>query len=575
MTNHVVSTAGHVDHGKSTLVKALTGTDPDRLAEEKERGLTIDLGFAAAELPSGRSISFVDVPGHERFIRNMLAGVGAVDAAIFVVAATEGWKPQSEEHLRILEMLDVKHGLVALTKVGLVDDDLRELAELDVEEHVEGTFLEGAPIIGVDALDGVGVDDLIAALDAMLADTPTAADDDRPRLWIDRVFAAKGSGTVITGTLTGGRLGVDDELLALPSERSVRIRALQSHHRELSEALPGSRLAVNLSNVDHDQLTRGDVLVRGEQWHRTTVIDAEISVLAGLDHEVSRRGAHLVYVGSGEHPVRMRILGPDAVAPGQTGLARLHLARPLPLVAGDRFVLRESGRGETIGGGRVLDVDPVTKASKAAPNGSVDQFVAERGWVEVGFLEQATGERREASIGRWVVDPDVLDAATVSLQAAIEDAGPLGLDLASLDDRQRAILETLEGIEIDGTHVRVGDVVDPLADHPFIAVLESSPFQPPAPDGVDRGELRELVRRGLVVEEDGIFFAASAIDQAARVIARMLAAKPDGVTVAEIREEWGTTRKYTLPLLARLDGTGMTRRRDDVRIAGRRLPPPE
>ncbi|MEM7287827.1 MAG: GTP-binding protein, partial [Actinomycetota bacterium] len=174
MTNHVVSTAGHVDHGKSTLVKALTGTDPDRLAEEKERGLTIDLGFAAAELPSGRSVSFVDVPGHERFIRNMLAGVGAVDAAIFVVAATEGWKPQSEEHLRILEMLGVGHGLVALTKVGLVDDDLRELADLDVEEPVEGTFLEGAPIGGVDALDGSGVEDLIVALDTMLADTPTA-----------------------------------------------------------------------------------------------------------------------------------------------------------------------------------------------------------------------------------------------------------------------------------------------------------------------------------------------------------------------------------------------------------------
>ncbi len=575
MTNHVVSTAGHVDHGKSTLVKALTGTDPDRLAEEKERGLTIDLGFAAAELPSGRSVSFVDVPGHERFIRNMLAGVGAVDAAVFVVAATEGWKPQSEEHLRILEMLDVRHGLVALTKVGLVDDDLRELAELDVEEHVAGTFLEGAPIVGVDALDGIGVADLIGELDLMLADTPTAADEDRPRLWIDRVFAAKGSGTVITGTLTGGRLHVDDELLALPSERTVRVRALQSHHRELTEALPGSRLAVNLSNVDHDQLTRGDVLVRDGQWHRTTVVDAEISVLAGLDHEVSRRGAHLVYVGSGEHPVRMRILGPDAVAPGETGLARLHLARPLPLVAGDRFVLRESGRGETIGGGRVLDVDPVTRASRAEPDGSVERFIAERGWVDVRFLEQATGERREATLGTWVVDPDVLDAATVALQAAIEDAGPLGLDLAGLDERQRAILDTLDGIEVDGTQVRVGDVVDPLADHPFIAELEASPFQPPAPDHVDRGELRELVRRGLVVEEDGIFFAASAIDQAAKVIARMLAAKPEGVTVAEIREEWATTRKYALPLLARLDGTGMTRRRDDVRIAGRRLPPPD
>jgi selenocysteine-specific elongation factor len=571
-TNHVVSTAGHVDHGKSTLVKALTGTDPDRLAEEKARGLTIDLGFAAAELPSGRTISFVDVPGHERFIRNMLAGVGAVDACVFVVAATEGWKPQSEEHLRILEMLGVGHGLVAMTKVGLVDDELRELAELDIEEHVEGTFLEGAPVIGVDALDGIGVDELRAGLDELLAVTPTAADNGRPRLWIDRVFAAKGSGTVITGTLTGGPLRVDDELAALPAGHTVRIRAMQSHHRELTEAIPGSRLAVNLGGVSHDQLTRGDVLVQSAQWHTTTTVDARVNVLAQLDHEVSRRGAHVIYLGSGEHPVRMRILGPDALAPGQQGLVRLHLQHRLPLVSGDRFVLRESGRGETIGGGHVLDVDPVVRASKAAPTGTIEQFIEERGWVDVTFLEQAMGERVEPSLGHWLVHPPALEAATAELQASIEEAGALGLDLASLDERGRTVLDTLVGVDIDGSHVRLGDVVDPLADHPFIAELEASPFQPPAPDRVDRAELRELVRRELVVEEDGLYFAAAAVDQAARVVAQLLAAQPAGVTVAEIREAWGTTRKYTLPLLARLDGTGVTRRRDDVRIAGRRLP---
>ncbi len=574
-SNHVISTAGHVDHGKSTLVEALTGTDPDRWAEEKERGLTIDLGFAAATLPSGRTVSFVDVPGHERFIRNMLAGVGGVDACVFVVAATEGWKPQSEEHLRILELLGVEHGLVALTKVGLVDDDLRELAHLDIEEHVEATFLEGAPIIDVDAVDSVGVEDLRAGIDEMLASTPTAEDRQRPRLWIDRVFAAKGSGTVVTGTLTGGRVGVDDELAALPPGHTVRVRALQSHHRELREAIPGTRLAVNLGGVDYDQLRRGDVLVRGPQWHLTRQLDAELRVLDRLDHEVSRRGAHVAYIGSGEHPVRLRILGPEALAPAETGLVRLYLARPLPLVLGDRFVLREAGRGETIGGGRVLDVAPVRPAAKARPDGSVDQFVAERGWVDAGFLEQATGEVRQPTVGRWVVHPAELEATTERLRRAVEEAGPLGLDLASLDDRERAALDGLEGIEVDGAHVRVGDAADPLADHPFIAQLEASPYQPPAPDGVDRGELRELVRRGLVVEQDGIYFAASAVEAAARSVARMLAAKPGGVTVAEIREEWGTTRKYALPLLARLDTTGVTRRRDDVRIAGRRLPPPE
>ena len=223
---HVVATAGHVDHGKSTLVHRLTGTDPDRWAEEKARGMTIDLGFGVAELPSGRRVAFVDVPGHVRFIKNMLAGVGAVDACLFVVAATEGWKPQSEEHLRILSLLGLRHGIVALTKVGLCDDDLRELARLDVAEHVRGTFLEDAPIIDVDVPAGLGVETLRAALDDLTATMPTSADRGRPRLWVDRVFAARGSGTVVTGTLTGGVLRVDDELTLLPADRGVRVRVI-------------------------------------------------------------------------------------------------------------------------------------------------------------------------------------------------------------------------------------------------------------------------------------------------------------------------------------------------------------
>src|SRR5438552_11593583 len=209
---HVVATAGHVDHGKSTLVQALTGMDPDRLAEEKERGLTIDLGFAWTTLPSGRALAFVDVPGHVRFIKNMLAGVGAVDACLFVVAATEGWKPQSEEHLRILELLGITRGLVALTKVGIVDDDWRQIALLELADHLAGTFLEDAEVAEVDAPTGVGVDDLRAALDRLLAATPLAADVGRPRLWVDRSFAARGSGTVVTGTLAMGSIAVDDEL---------------------------------------------------------------------------------------------------------------------------------------------------------------------------------------------------------------------------------------------------------------------------------------------------------------------------------------------------------------------------
>ena len=569
---HVVATAGHVDHGKSTLVEALTGTDPDRFAEEKARGLTIDLGFATTTLPSGAVLSLVDVPGHVRFIKNMLAGVGAVDACLFVVAATEGWKPQSEEHLRILELLGVRHGVVALTKVGPADDDLVDLAHLEVEERVAGTFLEGAPVVDTDAPTGVGLDNLRAALDDLLAATPTAADHGRPRLWIDRAFSARGAGTVVTGTLTGGRLHTDDELAVHPAGSPVRVRALQNHHAERDELPPGSRCAVNLVGVAHDEVVRGHVLVRSDQWHHTTVVDASLRVLDRLDHPVSRRGAHVVYLGSGEHPVRMRILGPDALDPGTEGAVRIHLPEPLPLLPGDRFVLRESGRAETVGGGEVLDVDPTERASRARPDRSVDRVVRERGWVPVDELERLTGERREPDLDRWVVDPVVLHRTLEDLRNALADAGPRGLDLVGLGELARAAVVLLDDAGVEAGRLVPAGVADPLADHPFVAALAASPFVPPPPDGVDRGDLRELVRRGDVVEVEGIFFASSAVDAAARLAARLLVDHPEGFTVSTFREEAGNTRKHAMPLLARLDATGMTRRRGDLRIAGPRLP---
>ncbi len=573
--SHVVSTAGHVDHGKSTLVRALTGTDPDRFAEEKARGLTIDLGFASARLPSGRVLSLVDVPGHIRFLKNMLAGVGAVDACLFVVDANEGWKPQTEEHLRILQLLGVRHGIVALTKVGLADDDLIELAMLDIEERVAGTFLETAPVIGVDSLDGTGLDDLRAAIDAMLDDTPDAADRGAPRLWVDRAFSAKGSGTVVTGTLTGGRIRVDDELVLLPQRTPVRIRALQSLHAERTKVGPGNRTAINLTGVGHDELGRGDVLVRSGDWHETTVFDGSLSVLDSLDHEVSRRGAHLLYMGAGEHAVRVRILGLSTIAPGATGHIRVFLPHPLPLLPGDRFILREAGRAETIGGGEVLDVDPQVKAADAAPDRSVDRVIAERGWVDVDELRLLTGEERDADVGRWVVEPGTLATALEDLRTQIDEAGPLGLDLAALDERQRAALELLGDVSVDAGRVRLADAADTLADHPWVAALRDGGFVPPDPDGVDPAEIRELVRRGEVIAIDGVYYAPETLDRAATLLASLLAAQPEGITVSEVRQAMGNTRKHAMPLLSRLDETGMTRRREDVRIAGPRLPAPE
>ena len=569
---HVVATAGHVDHGKSTLVRALTGTDPDRLAEEKERGLTIDLGFASMPLPSGRRIAFIDVPGHVRFLKNMLAGVSGVDACVFVVDVTEGWKPQSEEHLRILQLLGLNHGMVALTKADEADEDLVELARLDVSEHVAGTFLADAPIVATDAATGTGIDDLVAELDGLLALTPTAVDRNRPRLWVDRAFPIKGSGTVVTGTLTGGRLVADDTLGLLPAGRAVRVRALQSLHQRCDQVGPGSRVAVNIVGAGHTAVARGDALVRTEQWHPSNTIDAELSVLASLDHPVTRRGAFVAYIGSGEHPVRLRVLGPTAIEPGTSGLVRIHLPVRLPLCMSDRFILRESGRSETVGGGEVLDVEPMLPAARARPDRSVERIIAERGRIDVVHLERLTGALRSPDVGRWAVAPTHLQTTKERLTEAVHAAGPLGLDLATLDSFERTVIETLQGmVSVEG-RIRPAGGGDPLADHRFVRAAQAAPFAPPAPTDVGSDELRLLVRQGRLVESGGIHFAATAITAAAEAVARLLADKPEGVTVAEVRDCWGTTRKYTLALLARLDSTGVTRRRGDLRIAGPRLP---
>ncbi len=566
----VVATAGHVDHGKSSLVQALTGTNPDRFEEERRRGLTIDLGFAHTTLANGEGVSFIDVPGHVRFLRNMLAGVGGVDACMFVVAATEGWKPQSEEHLRILELVGLRHGLVALTKSDLVDEEWRELQEMDVRDHLAGTFLADAPIVAVSATTGDGMDDLRTALATLVATTPASLDRSRPRLWIDRVFAAKGSGTVVTGTLTGGAIAADDLLHA--GEHAVRVRSVQSHGERHDSIGPGNRVALNLVGVDHTELRRGDAIVKPAHWRPTARFDASLTVLASLDHVVSRRGAYAAYIGSGEFPVKLRVLGSQSLAPGNSGQVRLHLGTELPLLPGDRFVLRESGRDETVGGGEVLDVAPVRPASKAQPDRSVDRVIDERGWVTADDLEAMTGERREPTVGAWVVSPVAFATTQASVRARIAAADALGFDVASLDERERATVATLEGVAVEAGRARPVAAKDPLADHPFLATLLAGGTAPPDPVGIDKTQLRELVRRKLVVERDGLYFHPTAIEASARAAAELLRANPEGFTMSQFREALANTRKHAVPLATELDARGITRRREEVRIAGPKLP---
>ncbi len=570
----VVATAGHVDHGKSSLVMALTGTDPDRFEEEKRRGLTIDLGFAHATLPSGEEVSFVDVPGHVRFLRNMLAGVGGVDACLFVVAATEGWKPQSEEHLRILQLLGLRHGVIALTKRDLVDDEWLEIATLEVADHVGGTFLDGAPIVPVASITGEGMDDLRAALDSLIAATPPSADRRRPRLWIDRVFAAKGSGTVVTGTLTGGTLEHDEIVAIEPGAHSARIRSIQTLGSSVDRIGAGNRVALNLNGVGHDEIARGDAVVTPDRWRPTDRFDASLDVLASVDHEVSRRGAYLAYIGSRELPVRVRVLGGDALVPGGSGAVRLFMEVHLPLLPGDRYVLRESGRDETIGGGEVLDIEPRAKASRAAPDRSIERVVAERGWVDVDELELLTGVTVEPTVGRWVTTPEELAAGEQRLRKAVAEAGELGLDTAALAEHERAMIETLDEVTIDAGRARPADAIDPFADHPLSEAIRAGGFAPELPADADRSVIRELIRRDELVERDKIVFHIDAIDDAARIAAELLVDDEAGFTVAQFRDRTGASRKFALPLVAELDARGVTRRRDDLRIAGPRLPEP-
>jgi selenocysteine-specific elongation factor len=576
----IVATAGHVDHGKSTLITFLTGTDPDRLAEEKRRGLTIDLGFASTTLPSGEEVSFVDVPGHARFIKNMLAGVGATHACLFVVAANEGWRPQSEEHLRVLDLLGMRHGLVVLTKVALVGDDQRALVELEVAEHLEGSFLGRAPIVGVDVLAGIGTtgeDGLASVLGRVLALTPGSLDVGRPRLWIDRSFPIRGSGTVVTGSLVGGTIAVGDQMVVEPQGVAVRVRGLQSNGNDLDVAAPGRRLAVNVSGIGHRDVARGAALVRPAQWHRATVVDASLDVLASIDREVTRRGAYFAHLGSGEYPVRLRPVGGErSIESGKSGAVRLWLPVALPLVPGDRYVLREAGRQQTVGGGEILDVSPRRPASRARPSLSLQRLVDEREWVEVDELRRLSGQEVQPNLGRWVVSPDALAASRTNLLGRITQAGPLGLELSALDERQRTVVAGLDGIVVENGRARLAGLEPDtegggLEGHPFLSRLRAQPFAPPDPTGVDRAELRAMERRGLVIERDGVWFAASAIDQAALVVAHLLDRHAEGVSVSAIREALGTSRKYVMPLLAHLDANGVTRRRGDLRIAGPRL----
>ncbi|MGH9026320.1 MAG: SelB C-terminal domain-containing protein [Acidimicrobiia bacterium] len=572
----IVATAGHVDHGKSALVRTLTGMEPDRLAEERRRGLTVDLGFVWTELPTAGYVAFVDVPGHVDFVRNMLAGLAVVQSCLLVVDAREGWRPQTEEHLRFLELAGITHGLTVITKRSLVDHAQYRDVAAEVRLRLAGSFLQDKPVIACDAFTNLGIDQLRAQLDIELAALPPAADKGRPRLWIDRAFTIDGIGAVITGGVAHGSVQIGDRLTIICARRSheIRVRGLEALGSRRSALGPGSRAAVNVAGVAAQEISRGDALIRAGDWHLAQMIDVSLEVLDNLEHRVTNRGAYLMYVGTSELLVQVRLLGAREFTPGSHGLARLRLPRKLPLIPGDRYVLRDSGRAETIGGGEVLDVAPVSPISRAAPTRSVERVVREHGWIEAAELERLTGVAVPPTLGPWVASPAAVEARRAALLLRLEH-GPPGLDVASLDEQDLAILDRCceDGVtEVrSGIAMLVGRMAE-LADHPYLRALDAKAFCPPSPMefGVEPTELAFLVRVGLVVSEGDSYFSRAAVERAGRIVAELQSAAPSGVTVAEVRTALGTTRRYALPLLACLDAMGLTKRVGDRRVAADR-----
>jgi selenocysteine-specific elongation factor len=579
----LIGTAGHVDHGKSTLIERITGRDPDRWREEKQRGLTIDLGFAWTSLPGGREVSFVDVPGHEKFLKNMLAGIEAIDVALFVVAADEGWMPQSEEHLAILDLLEVENGVVAVTKQDLVDPDLAALAVAEIGDKLMGTTLERAPIVQVSSVTGQGIPELLELLEGSLPPEPEG--DGRPRLWVDRSFAVSGAGTVVTGSLLGGAISVEETVEIYPSGRTGRVRAIQSHERSHQTLEPGRRVALNIAGISHDEITRGDMVGRPDQWMTTRRLAATLRPARFID-DVEQRGAYQMHIGSASH--RVTITGMDA------GHVILQLDDPVVAVVGDRFILRDTGRRIVVAGGRILDPSPgatgraLAAVSSMNPSADPDtiatQLLLTREHDELARLEAHSGGGRpvDAVIG----GDEALDASvarrlaqlTTDMVTVEHTEHPLrpGLPLATLAERLGLGAQLTEAVVgLSPTLERVGPNVRERGHSETVTESQAAEWERaeerlmeglavPAESelGVDQEVIALKIRTGELVRiAPGLVYLASQIEE----IKRLLQSCATDFTVAGFRDVSGLTRKYAVPILEWSDREGLTIRRGDLR----------
>jgi len=611
----IVGTAGHVDHGKSTLIQALTGIDPDRLREEKTRGMTIELGFAWLDLPSGAEISIVDVPGHERFIKNMLMGAGGVDVALLIVAADEGLMPQTREHVAILDLLGIDTGLVVMTKKDLVDQDWLDLVTLDVQESLEGTSLADAEVIAVSAENGDGLDELRAALDTLIAGLPTHENTGNPRLPVDRSFTITGFGAIVTGTLADGSLKTGQEVEILPSGLKARIRSLQVHEISHDQVGPGTRLAVNLSGIDHSDIERGDLVTSVGWLESSRAFDATFRVIPDALHPVRHNHKVTLFAGTREIPATIRVLEGDQIAPGATGWIQIRTQEKVPVIRGDSFVVRNTEN--TLGGGRVLEpnaprrkrndaetlsrletiaigsseevtynalvgIEPATVAQIVGATGS-NTAEAE---AAVASLESEGRVKRIGSDSRYIISisgwqklAEVASATLTNFHATY----PLRLGMPLQDFRGQLKLKSAafgavsasliseDFIATDEATVRTTSHAPELSSEQeseaadFLKLISAERFSPSTERPIDIEILQHLSERGDIIRISGdIVYPTEAYDE---MKTKIVESGSDGqeITISSVREIFGTSRKYTLAVLEYMDKLGITRRTGDSR----------
>jgi selenocysteine-specific elongation factor len=619
----ILGTAGHIDHGKSALVKALTGVDPDRLKEEKERGITVDLGFADLMYPDGPVVGIVDVPGHERLIRNMLAGAGGLDIVLMVFAADEGIMPQSREHLAICNLLRVKHGLIAVTKSDLVDEEWLLLVVEEIRDFVRGTFLEGAEIIPVSSRTGHNMDLLKEKIGEIASGVEPKSINGIFRLPVDRVFTLKGFGTVVTGTAVSGTLSLEENVEVLPSGIKSKVRGLQSHGTMLKKAYAGQRVAVNLQGIAKEDLQRGDVITSFGKLRPTYVVDAVVEIL-GDSPITGLKNRSLVHfhTGTSELVGRIVMFGEDELKPGMSSFCQFRFKSPLAVMAGDRFIIRRFSPLMTIGGGEILDTSPKrrrraegyedlkvlaegdlrekirTKALNSGINGVTRAEI--EGWVNAGLREIEEAAESLVSggglvrCGERLIEKTAFDdfaGKVVSLVGGYHKKNPLKPGM--LKEELRAKFRGLNGKMFEDLILLARDVVlenevlrlrtftisldrnTELLEGKIVKALEAASFQPPAKDelgsslSITPKEIDEILRilaaRGKLVRiNDSLYLSAKSYDSMIDSLKRFYRGKAE-MSVGEFRDLLGTTRKYALPYLEYLDSNKITLRVGDVR----------